>query len=194
MSFASPKHVNRTILSVSLAGAFALAAAPARAQDAPPFVPAPAATTYVIPMPMSGPQRLTDWEPGEPIPPGYHPIKRMRKGLVIGGALTFGITYLITALGGAIAADAGGARTAVLLLPVFGPFAMVGKDVGATGSFLFTLNGLAQAAGITMLTVGLAKPKAQLVRDDVAKIEIEVAPVPMTFGAQGAGFGLVGRF
>jgi hypothetical protein len=178
---------------MALAGAVALAALPASAQEAPPIAVAPQPTYVITPsIPLASPQRLADWEEGEPIPAGYHAVKRRRKGLLIGGALTFGITYLVTALGGAIAADAGGGRGAALIAPVFGPFAMLGKDVGATGSFLLVLDSLAQAAGITMFSIGMAKPSAVLVRDDLAKIEVR--PAPMTFGASGAGFGLVGRF
>lgn len=197
MPFACSKHENRRTSSALLAGAVALgaslAASPARAQEAPPIVVAPQPTYVITPtVRLASPQRVLDWEDGEPIPAGYHSVKRKRKGLIIGGALTFGITYLLTALGGAIAADAGGGRGAVLMLPVFGPFGAMGKEAGATGSFLLVLDSLAQAAGITMFSLGMVKPKTTLVRDDLSKIEVR--PAPMTFGANGAGFGLVGRF
>lgn len=191
-AFANRK-ISSFVLACAVALGASLAAPPASAQEAPPFVPAAPPAPVLAPVALvPAPQRIIDWEEGEPIPPGYHTVKRTRKGLVIGGALTFGITYLVTALGGAIAADTGGGRGAALFVPVFGPYGMVGEDAGATGSFLLVLNSLTQAAGVTMLSVGLAKPKSVLVRDDLAKIE--VTPAPMTFGANSAGFGLVGRF
>lgn len=187
MPFAYAKLANRTFTSLALAGVATLAAAPARAQEAPPVV-VEAAPTVLIAPPSSA--RIHDWEPGEPVPPGYHAVKRRRKGLLLGGGLTFGVTYFVTALAGAIAADAGAGRGALLLLPVFGPLGGMGGS--ATTSFLLALDSLAQAAGVAVFAVGMAKPRPVLVRDDLAKIE--VAPAPLTFGSHGVGFGLVGRF
>lgn len=190
MSFAYDDLFPRNIRRLACAGALALGAAlatsPAAAQEPPPVF---AVSPRVV---LSGPPRLVDWEPGEPIPAGYHPITRKRTGLVVGGAVTFGATYLFTALGGAIASDTGSDRAALLMIPVVGPFAMVGDGSGATGSFGLVLNGLTQAAGVTMFALGFALPKTVLVRDDLAKVE--VSPVPMSFGPQSGGVGLVGRF
>lgn len=196
MSFASkplaldPRHTLRAALAVAITIGVALVASSASAQEPPPFVP----PAYAIPpsVVLSGPARLTDWEEGEPIPRGYHPIRRKRTGLVVGGAVTFGTTYLLSALGGAIASDTGSDRAALLMIPVIGPFTMIGGDSGATGSFGLVLNGLTQAAGITMFAIGMAMPKTVLVRNDLAKVE--VAPVPMTFGPQSGGVGLLGTF
>lgn len=203
MFFASKSSRRAAAFSVAFgAGAsLGVAAAPACAQEPPPViaivpqpVPAPRAQVYPLPVrPALGPRVITDWEDDEPIPLGYRPVNRVRKGLVIAGAITFGTVYLTTALGGAIAADSGGGgRAAGLLLPVVGPLAMLGGEAGVTGSFLLVLNTLAQAAGVTMFVVGVTKPKQVLVRSNVAKIE--VTPVPMSFGPNSAGFGLTGRF
>src|SRR5262249_33082790 len=47
---------------------------------------------------LSGPEELRNWHEGEPIPPGYKPVERVRKGLIIGGAITFGALYSLSAL------------------------------------------------------------------------------------------------
>lgn len=189
----------RTRFSFALAAAAAigatLAAAPARAQPAPTTIeiltpPAP----QVVHVPVrseAGPRRITDWESDEPIPAGYRPVLRARKGLVIAGATTFGATYLTSALAGAIAADSGTPRAAGMLIPVVGPLTLLGEG-GFTGGFFLVMDTLAQAAGVTMFAVGMARQKPVLVRAQAAKIEF--APAPMSFGQGSAGFGLVGRF
>lgn len=151
----------------------------------------------------SGPRRINDWNDGEPIPPGYHRVTRIRQGLVIGGALTFGITYLATALIGAAASDIGkatcdtptscstGRSAKLLLIPVAGPFTLLSTG-WASADFFLVLNGLVQTAGVGMLIGGIAAPKTILVRNDLAKIEIK--PTPMTFGQNSAGFGFTGTF
>ena len=80
--------------------ALVLVPLPAFAQYAPQYAPPPShAPTpngeYVAPLqqqtqPMyvpqsvaiSGPRQITTWQEGEPIPPGYHPVQRIRRGLV----------------------------------------------------------------------------------------------------------------
>ncbi|MFT3770831.1 MAG: hypothetical protein QM820_35865 [Minicystis sp.] len=190
MLSSSKKPRTRSIcLATALAAvaAVSLVAAPASAQEPPRAV-------YHVPpsFGLAGPVQIDDWSEGEPVPLGYHPIKRMRTPLVVAGSVTFGATYLLTALGGAIASDAGNDHAASLLVPIAGPFIMIGGTRSATGSFGLVIDGLAQAAGVTMLVVGLAMPKAVLKRNDLGKIEI--TPTPMQFGSSGGGFGIVGRF
>ncbi|MFT3771190.1 MAG: hypothetical protein QM820_37725 [Minicystis sp.] len=176
--------------------------APPPAGYAPPgYEPqaAPPPSGYYVPASVaaSGPRRITDWEEGEPIPPGYHPVSRIRKGLVIGGAVTFGVTYLLTALTGAAISDigkatTGGGRSAkLLLIPIAGPFAVLSTQ-STFGDFFCVLDGVVQAAGVGMFIAGLAAPKTVLVRNNLAKVEIR--PMPMSFGKNSAGFGFVGSF
>ncbi len=165
------------------------------------YAPPPA---YYAPQGAYAPPRvIADWEPGQAIPPGYHPSTRIRKGLVIGGAVTFGVVYLLSALAGAVTSDVGdvtcgngcssGTRSAkLLLIPVGGPFALVGASSSATGNFFLVLDGVAQVGGLAMLIAGLAAQESVLVHD-VAK-NVKIMPAPMTFGATGAGLGLVGTF
>jgi hypothetical protein len=186
--------------AVAVAAAALLAAAPALAQEPPPpppaYEPVPVTPSLVYHVPPSPtgyvPRPIGDWQEGEPIPQGYYPVKRMRTPLVVAGAITLGSLYLTSALGGAIASDSGAGSGKSLLVPVFGPFAMAGLQGSTTGGFVLVLDGLGQAAGLTMLVIGLAMPKTTLVRGDVAKVQI--TPVPMTFGPSSAGFGFVGKF
>jgi hypothetical protein len=152
---------------------------------------APQGGYYVPPtVAQSGPRKITDWQEGEPIPPGYHPVSRIRTGLVVGGAVTFGVMYLCTALGGAIAHDVGSRSGDLLFIPIAGPFAVLSTGT-ATGDFFMVLDGLVQAAGVGMLIGGIAAPKTVLVRNDLA---LTIQPTPMTFGQNSAGFGFKGTF
>jgi hypothetical protein len=163
----------------------------------------------------SGPRIITDWSDGEPIPPGYHEATRVRKGLVIGGAVLFGSTYLIsafTATAGAANAsetcainmdfgssqdcNTGNPLTA-LFIPAVGPFIqMAHSGNGAVGNFWLALDGIAQVGGITMFVVGLASPKTVLVRNDLGSIkkkdfQLSLAPI---VSPQRQGMGVVGTF
>jgi len=147
---------------------------------------------------LSGPRFIKDWEPGEPIPYGYHEEARVRKGLVISGAVVGGVLYIIStmiaSLGADIASENGGDnKTAWMYLPVLGPFLEMSETSGsgaATANEFLVLDGLAQAAGLTMLIAGLMYPRHLLVRNDLATVGV----LPMKIGMEGEGLGLVGRF
>jgi hypothetical protein len=157
----------------------------------------PQPTGYTAPPPM-GP-RVLDWEEGDPMRPGYHPETRIRKGMVIAGAVTFGVTYLTTALVGAVASDLANATNSSssailpLFIPAVGPFIAIGTlNANVTGGFFLALDGIAQSAGIALFIYGIASPKSVLVRNDVSKPF--VMPVPMMVGGTSPGAGLVGKF
>jgi len=145
---------------------------------------------------MSGPRFIKDWEEGQPIPYGYHHETRVRKGLVISGSVVFGVLYLYSSLFAAIGADAadgGENKLGYMAIPVLGPFLEMSQTSGpgsATADYLLALDGLAQAAGVTMLVCGLMYPKHLLVRNDLASMTV----VPMKIGLEGTGAGIVGRF
>jgi hypothetical protein len=143
---------------------------------------------------LAGPREITTWEDGDPVPPGYHPDTRVRKGLVIGGAVTFGVFYLISALIGAVALDCNSVTSSnacgglgVLLIPVAGPFIALGTakpDAGGTVALL--IDGLAEAGGAAMLILGIAIPRTVLVRNDLAlgKKETVATITPVIGGMQ----------
>jgi hypothetical protein len=178
----------------------------------PPAYPPPAgyAPGYVTPLyqqtqpsyvpqsvAMSGPHVIRDWSEGEPIPPGYHPVTKMRTGLVVGGAVLFGVTYLFSALGAAIGADANPGQSnpfGALWVPAAGPFIQVFQNGNsATGSLLLVLDGLCQVGGISMFAIGLASPKTALVRNDLASRTPHLSFAPIV-GPGRSGLGLVGTF
>jgi hypothetical protein len=144
---------------------------------------------------LSGPRIIKDYEEGEPIPPGYHAESRVRTGLVVGGAVTFGVMYLLSVLVGAAISDAnklsGGKESGDLLyVPVAGPFLQMTKTESSSGNVTLAIDGIAQAAGATMLIVGITSPKTVLVRNDLGEVRV----MPMRMGDKGGGLGLVGTF
>ena len=182
--------------------------APAFAQEAPPPPPPATPSGYTAPLyqqtqpsyvpqsvAMSGPRLIQDWEEGQPVPPGYHPDTRIRKGLVIGGAVMFGTLYLLSALVAAAGSDSssnGGNAEAALWIPGVGPFIQMTSTSSSVANVFLAIDGLGQAGGLAMLIYGLAAPKTVLVRNDLGGLHLR--PTPMTFGRSGSGFGLVGSF
>lgn len=179
------------------------AAAPAQPQYPPQGYPQypPTYQQYPVaptpyPPPGMWPRYIKDWEEGQPIPYGYHPEKRARKGLVIPGAVVFGVAYLLSTLVASenhTTYDGTTDRYTALWIPVIGPFIQMGSSSNANGdSQMFFLDGVAQAGGLTMLVLGLAFPRTILVRNDFGTISL--LPTPMRMGNDGSGLGLVGRF
>jgi len=141
---------------------------------------------------MTGPKELP-YDDGDPVPPGYHPDTRMRKGLIIGGAVTFGVFYLISALVGAATIDCNSLTSGsacggggVLLIPAAGPFIAIGTmKADGGGAALLVLDGVAQAGGLAMLILGIAVPKSVLVRNDIATgKKITVGSIEPVLGPQ----------
>lgn len=149
----------------------------------PPLVPVPP-PTYA---PRNAPRTL-DWEPGEPVPEGYHLTTQIRTGLVVGGAVVFGVTWFLNALVASI-----GIQAAPLYIPIVGPFIAMGtfRSLQAVDAFFLALDGLTQAGGVAMFIVGLAVPRQQLVRNRYATAPW-ILPMPMAFGNGGGGIGFVG--
>lgn len=157
----------------------------------------PPPTGYYAPPPSQeascGPEVIRA-KASEVAPAGYHVEYRIRKGTVVTGAVIFGLPYAFSFLAGGGMMSKGEPRAAVLFLPVVGPFILPGIASADTGivSGLLILDGLMQVAGAATLAVGLNSKRRMFVRDDVAKSF--VMPVPMRFGANSAGLGVVGTF
>jgi hypothetical protein len=146
---------------------------------------------------LSGPRVIKDYEEGDQIPPGYHAETRVRSGLVVGGAVTFGVLYLLSVLVGAAITDTNKSlgnsssnNGDFLYVPVAGPFLQMTKTDSSSGNVTLAIDGIAQAAGATMFIVGITSPKTVLVRNDLAEVHV----MPMKMGTNGGGLGLVGRF
>ncbi|EYF08572.1 hypothetical protein [Chondromyces apiculatus] len=141
-----------------------------------------------------GPKSI-DYEEGMAIPEGYTLQTRMRRGLVIGGAVTFGTMYMISALIASVGDSAGTDELLPLYAPLAGPFISLGMIHSSASrndrlggvSFLMVMDGLAQIGGMAMLIGGIAAPKTVLMRNDVATLDVNVTPMPMGLGGMGLG-------
>jgi hypothetical protein len=169
--------------------------APPDGQQPPPPPPGYYGGYGYGPMPM-GPKEM-DYDEGQPVPPGYHVASRPRKGLIIGGAVTFGSLYVISILTGVLATSVqsafGNEKTFTpLYIPVAGPFITMGTShPDGTGVFGLALLGVGQTLGAAMLIGGLASETQKLVRNDVGKPSVRVTP----FVAKDSyGLGAIGTF
>ncbi|KYF68855.1 hypothetical protein BE15_28300 [Sorangium cellulosum] len=122
-----------------------------------------------------------NYEEGQAIPEGYRVEPRARRGLIIGGAVTFGVTYVLSAMVGLVAeaderAQGGsGASYMPLYIPLAGPFITIGTaEAKGGGVFILMIDGLAQVAGAAMFIGGIAAPEKKLVRNDVS---LSVKPI-----------------
>jgi hypothetical protein len=185
-----------TLLAAAALLAVVMTAPRAQAQpspDAPPPQPPPPA--YAVP---AGPAEIEDWEEGEPIPPGYVPESRVRKGLVIAGAITLGVKWLIDIPVALIlvaaeeVVEGESTRYWPLFIPAVGPFITMGTATNeATAAYvLLAIDGVIQTGGLAMLIVGLAAQETVLVRQSKG-FDLKVAPV---VGHDFQGIGLTGTF
>ena len=121
-------------------------------------------------------------------------------GLVTAGALSLGIPYFI---GASFAGASGFANgSGWLLIPLVGPWLTIGarenrctesNTSGECGThalvtMLLTLDGIAQSAGVVMLTLGIVLKKQRLV------VNRTVLVTPAQFGRDGHGVALMGSF
>lgn len=174
-------------------------------------LPAPSASTGSTPpanaasdVPRTGGPLRLPYDPDAAPPVGYHVERFPRRGLVIGGAIPFGIFYGIAFLQ-AISLTPN-EKTDALLVPVFGPFFALRAiercdpntdpeevDLCEVGSVLeytwYGWNATGQVTGATLLTIGLLARKKWYVRDDVS-----LAILPSVPGADVAGLTVLGRF
>jgi hypothetical protein len=140
------------------AAALLLTAAPAHAD--PPAPAGPAA-------PLDG-----AWHEGDPVPTGYHVVRRYQEWLVATGASLFVASYLASAVAantGYLTVGATVSARSNLWVPFAGPFIMLGDatTTRATGALL-VLDGLAQLGGATMFLYGLATPAKVLMKNEPA--------------------------
>jgi hypothetical protein len=159
--------------------------------------PATARSRPIASPQQSGPRIITDWQPGDPIPTGYHPVQRARTGAIVGGAVTLGVLYFMTVFVAAVWTDVANANhesnpVAGLFIPVVGPFVTLTQSSSATADILLAFDGLGQTAGAVLLVWGVTSPRNVLLRDGDAQPRL--VPRPMLLGKNGAGFGLSGTF
>jgi hypothetical protein len=142
---------------------------------------------------LSGPEEIKDHDSSRPAPEGYTPVMRTRKGFLIGGAVTFGVSYGISVMTAAVGEDVstdGENEVAALWIPVAGPFWQMARTESATAKvFLFGL-GAAQVTGAVLLYKGLTSKKRVFVRNDLVG-SMNITPMA---GDGTTGAMLSGRF
>jgi hypothetical protein len=152
-------------------------AAPAPAR--PAAVPSPDAYEWQV---SAGPDVL-DYEEGDAIPAGYARDTRIRKGLVIAGAVTFGVSWLAAA-GAALRFteereeegryhEPNAPPEAVLYIPLAGPWIGLGTlDPERGMAAALVVDGIAQAGGLAMLIAGVAAKRTVLVKSPGAELGV----------------------
>ncbi len=144
--------------------------------DPPPVYQAPLSqktqSTYVPQsVALSGPEEITDNTEGRAAPAGYTSVKRTRKGLLIGGGVTLGASYAISAMVAAAGSDVSDSdsknEAAAMWIPVAGPFIQIANTSSATAKVFLVGLGGAQLAGAVMLYYGLTTTKTVFVRNDL---------------------------
>jgi hypothetical protein len=211
------RHYTRLLVSSLAALALFAATVNAHAQDtyypppsnAPPNGPPPPPGSqapngqYVAPLAqqtqqiyvpqsvaMSGPARIKDWDDSQPVPPGYHVSSRPRVGLIVGGAVLFGVMYLLSVLTAAGYSDSNPGQSngdASLYIPAVGPFMQMANTSSSVGNVFLAIDGLAQCGGLAMFIFGIAAPRSELVRNDLGKIPM-IVPVKMGYDGYGAAW------
>jgi hypothetical protein len=169
--------VSWSMPSLALAGPPELPPEPSAVTEPAP-APAPAPEPVVVqpapaPAPEPAPAPQPGWEqpqtqptaqpqpvppppvyqpPPQPVPPPYKPYNKNRGlGLTIAGFSIFGFSYLITAVSGTIAIDAGSPEIGrPLLIPAVGPFIAASRVPSATLGFGLGFTGVIQLAGLGM--------------------------------------------
>lgn len=190
---------------------------PAPPRQAPPNQPPPGQPTpYQAPpyqqAPYQGYPPPGYPPPGYAAPPGYPPpgyaaypgyppmqltkVHRPRRGLVTGGAITFGVSWGIAAsisfiLGTSTCSGSSCNSADYLWIPVAGPLVVAAKESGSDGPGIFILWSAAQAAGVIMFIVGMAGHDVMEYR--IAKNGPTLTLAPL-FAREATGMGLTARW
>ena len=142
---------------------------------------------------LSGPKEIVDFDEGRPVPAGYTPVYRTRRHLIVGGAVTLGVSYAISAFVASIGQDSGSNgrnEVGAMWIPVAGPWLQLADTSSATAKFFLVGLGTAQVAGAVMLYYGMTTKNLVLVRNDFVG-NLTVAPMA---GNGASGMLLSGRF
>jgi hypothetical protein len=137
-----------------------------------------------------------DFEEGSAVPDGYAKSTRARRGMIIGGAVTFGVTYLLAVAYGVMLIEGdhhdrfgqGASRdgSEALFVPVAGPFIAMGTMNPERGEALGLLaGGLAQAGGAAMLLAGAFARTTVLVKTDTGVL-LSPTVTPSGLGVTGS--------
>lgn len=133
------------------------------------------------------------WEPGKPIPDGYHRVKGRRTSLAVAGGAAFTCLYALHVFGALAARQHGDERHDPMFIPVLGPFVTI--DTARTdrwGTFGLIVDGLAQTSTVVLFVAGMVGTQVKLEKD-APIATIEAAPF-VSADARSAGLGLSGSF
>jgi hypothetical protein len=133
------------------------------------------------------PARLK-WQEGDPIPPGYAPKHRANVGLLVTGAVLFGVSYL-PSLGIAASSDENDDEYLPLAIPVAGPFVTIATaDSEGAGTFWLAMDGVTQATGLTLFIASFVAKTSYLRRISEAPTSpgANLAVGPGSLGVRGA--------
>jgi hypothetical protein len=175
---------------------------------APAAAPQPAQPYPAAPYPGYPPPGYPP--PGYPppgyAPPGYAPyppygayppqqltkVHRPRRGLVTGGAITFGVSWGIAASLSFILSTCTGCNDSAdyLWVPIAGPLIVAAHDSGSDGG-IFILWSAAQAAGVIMFIVGEAGHDVMEYRMARGGPTLQLSPL---LARQATGLGLTARW
>lgn len=127
----------------------------------------PVQPVYGQPYGYGRPMRVVPYN-GGPIPPGAQLRSRGSRGLVVGGAVMFGVSYGISLIAGSycISYTYGCPNGWAMFVPVVGLFIAGASATGygaPTALSLGIIDGLLQAGGLTMLIVGALSNRQELV-------------------------------
>ena len=190
---------------IGLALVIASVASGAQAQVTYTPAPPPLPVQPPAPAPAVAPPPPGTWHEGDPVPRGYHVEGKPRDGLVTAGWITTGIPYFFSVIAALSASEQN--ESGWLFVPFAGPWMTMGRraysctdapnqstsqSLGCVADVFVVMgliaDGVAQAAGGTLLFVGYVATKPGLVRNDEA-----VRVLPMRVGT-GMGAGVIGRF
>jgi hypothetical protein len=145
-----------------------------------PGPPGPPGWTPPPPLPPPTPPEEVDYYDGMNVPDGYVKEERIRKGLVIGGAVTFGTLWLVSIVTAALLqGSAGGGELTKeeitpLYFPIAGPFIAAGTMRNGSdsddniGTVFLVLDGALQTGMFAMMLGGIFSTKTVLVRSPLA--------------------------
>lgn len=113
-------------------------------------------------------QAAVPYHPYAPPPEGYVLQERANRALVWSGALLFGLPYAV-GLTYAVVADFP-AKTEYLAIPVVGPWLTRAEEKDRASRVVLGLNGLTQAAGAVLFTLGLTLTRKEWVPYNTANV------------------------
>jgi hypothetical protein len=110
------------------------------------------------------PPRVMPYDDEKPIPLGYHVESHPRQGMIIGGVITFTVSYVFLL----------GSDDPVIAIPIAGPFIRMQRERDACRHMIcdqegsldlfYWASGLGQLVGAGLITIGYTSPRQTLVR------------------------------